>query len=107
MPAPERDTGEPKSTIHGDAQRALSKPSLPLPARADNAMSLDDDPYNADWPKLHTWDVWYKGHQVSTLEELRLVFSGHSDKELKDFLKAPVARIMPEPLKSELEALRV
>lgn len=69
-------------------------------------MSLDDTPENGDWIK-HSWDVWWQGHQVATLEELRLVFSGHTDAELKEFLKAPSARFMPEPLKTELQALRV
>jgi hypothetical protein len=64
-----------------------------------------DDYGNDDWIK-HSFDCWLpSGKQVTTLSELRQVFSAHTDEQLTQFLRAPVEKLMPEPLRSELRAL--
>jgi hypothetical protein len=68
--------------------------------------AFGDDAYNPDWPE-RTWDIWTpgpEGHQVTTLAELRKVIR-QPDAVLVTYFELPVARAIPEPLKSEPQAL--
>jgi|307.fasta_scaffold897163_2 hypothetical protein len=65
-----------------------------------------DQPQNEDWMQAARWDVWtHDGLLVENLEQLRSVFRSRSNRELKEFLLAPSAKVMPEQLRRELEAL--
>ena len=67
--------------------------------------NIDADINNADWAK-RTWDIYTSdGQVVSTLGQLRSVFPGMTDAELKHFLELPVAQSMPGGLKAELQQL--
>jgi hypothetical protein len=74
----------------------------------DADVNLDDDDLNADWLQSMVWDVWSDDappRLVTSLAQLRAALWNRTDAELKAMLTLPVARAMPEPLKSELQAL--
>jgi len=67
--------------------------------------NIDADINNADWSK-RTWDIYTPdGQVVTSLDQLRSVFPGMTDAELKHFLELPVAQSMPQQLKGELQRL--
>jgi len=67
--------------------------------------NIDADINNADWSK-RTWDIYTPdGQVVTSLDQLRSVFPGMTDAELKHFLELPVGQSMPAGLKLELQKL--
>jgi len=67
--------------------------------------NIDADVNNADWTKGRTWDIYADDGPVTTVKQLKEVFPGRTNADLKAMLKLPSARAMPTSLKTELTLL--
>jgi hypothetical protein len=56
-----------------------------------------------DWLKGQTWDIWWEGHLVNTLSDLRLALAGMG-LTLSEFIRLPVAKALPKHIRDEMAA---
>lgn len=77
-----------------------------------------DDEWNADWPKVRSWDLWTPDQRepsgrrlVANLEELLGALGMRSPATdesartaLNEFMRLPASRAMPERLAAEVAA---